>query len=148
ADAGSLRQKREIRHDVAHLGARGIQRGPVHAAAEAIIDAVLDGFDDAAAGAVLRITRKRPDPRAGLATAGVEVTARTAQAVAHMTRDAVPCRQQDRAPPSYRVTKRSRRNRCVRNRRRTWRRLFRLGAGENADKTSKSGPFPRTHGAR
>ena len=99
----AARQKREIGDDVPHVRSGRIERPPVHAAAEAIIDAVLERLDDAAARTILRIPREHPDPRAGLAAPFVEVTGRAPQLVAHVARQAVTCRGHQRAPSPDRV---------------------------------------------
>src|SRR5438034_10861257 len=124
-DRRALREKREVREDVAHIGSSRVDRRAVHAAAKAVVHAILDGLDGTAAGAVLRITREHADPRAILAPPGVQMTARTAQLVAYVVREAVVRHRENRTPSSYGCPKRASRyegvGRAARRRRGRWR---------------------------
>src|SRR5690606_16247779 len=53
----------DVREDGDHVVARGVERGAVHAALEAVVHSLLDGIDFSAAGPVLGEDREQADPR-------------------------------------------------------------------------------------
>lgn len=91
ADRDPGREKREVRDDVTHVAAGRVQGLSVHAAAEAVVDAVFDQVDFAAARTVLRESRVAANPghRSGL-QAVVEMTAGAAERVADVAGKTVP----------------------------------------------------------
>src|SRR5438067_12542320 len=57
AGGNSLREKGEVRDDVAHLAAVGLERLTVHAALKAVVDPIFEEIDAATTGPVLREAR-------------------------------------------------------------------------------------------
>src|SRR5207237_10282298 len=90
-DRHATRQKREVGEDVSHVGSGRIDRRAVHAAAEAVVDAVFDGLHHAAARPVLWIAREHPNPGPILAPALLQMTTRKAQLVTEVPRQTVMC---------------------------------------------------------
>src|SRR5207247_7900340 len=107
------RQEPEVRDDVTHLGAVARERRAVHAAAEAVVDPILDRFHCRAAWSILRIAGEHPHPGAALTTAVVQVAADAAELVSNVTGQAVTRGGQQRTTPPDRGTQRSARNERV-----------------------------------